>query len=33
MRTMTHIYHHQGQVTAMCRLLGRPVNGLDYPIT
>jgi uncharacterized damage-inducible protein DinB len=32
MRTMMHIYHHQGQVTAMCRLLGRPINGLDYPI-
>lgn len=32
MRTLTHIYHHQGQITAMCRLLGKPVNGLDYPI-
>ena len=32
MRTMTHLFHHQGQITAMCRLLGQPVNGLDYPI-
>jgi len=32
MRTQTHIYQHQGQITAMCRLLGKPVNGLDYPI-
>jgi len=31
MRTVTHLYHHQGQVTAMCRLLGHPVGGLDYP--
>ena len=32
MRTLTHLYHHQGQITAMCRLLGKPCNGLDYPI-
>ena len=32
-RTQAHLYQHQGQVTAMCRLLGRPINGLDYPIT
>ncbi len=31
-RTQTHIYHHQGQILAMCRLLGKPCNGLDYPI-
>lgn len=31
LRTLTHIFHHQGQVTAMCRLLGKPVSGLDYP--
>ncbi len=32
-RTLTHIYHHQGQTLAMCRLLGRPVAaGLDFPI-
>jgi len=34
MRTLTHLYHHQGQVVAMCRLLGKPVPpGGDYPIT
>ena len=32
MRTLTHLYHHQGQILAMCRLLGKPANGLDYPI-
>jgi uncharacterized damage-inducible protein DinB len=32
-RTLTHIYHHQGQVMAMCRLLGRPgPPGLDFPL-
>ena len=32
MRTVTHLFQHQGQVTAMCRLLGQPVDpGLDYP--
>lgn len=32
-RTLTHIYQHQGQVLAMCRLLGRPgPAGLDFPI-
>ena len=33
MRTLTHLYHHQGQIVAMCRLLGKPVAGMDYPIT
>lgn len=32
LRTQVHIYHHQGQVTAMCRLLENPVSGMDYPI-
>jgi uncharacterized damage-inducible protein DinB len=32
LRTQVHYYHHQGQVLAMCRLLGRPGAGLDYPI-
>ena len=32
MRTLTHFYHHQGQIVAMCRLLGKRSNGLDYPI-
>ena len=32
LRTQTHAYQHQGQVSAMCRLLGRPVpSGLDFP--
>lgn len=31
-RTQTHLYHHQGQITAMCRLLGKPCAGLDYPL-
>lgn len=32
MRTQTHMYHHKGQVVAMCRLLGHPCSGTDYPI-
>ncbi len=33
LRTQTHIFHHQGQVAAMCRLLGRPIPpGLDFPL-
>lgn len=32
LRTVTHLYHHQGQILAMCRLLGKPSSGLDYPI-
>jgi uncharacterized damage-inducible protein DinB len=32
LRILTHIFHHQGQLAAMCRLLGRPVGGVDYPI-
>lgn len=32
LRTQTHLYHHQGQMAAMCRLLGRPSPGTDYPI-
>lgn len=32
-RTLTHKYHHLGQVVAMCRLMKKPVEaGLDYPI-
>ena len=31
LRVRTHAYHHQGQVTAMCRLMGKPLSGLDYP--
>ena len=32
LRTQVHYYHHQGQVLAMCRLMGKPGAGLDYPI-
>ena len=32
LRTQMHIFHHQGQVLAMCRLMGKPANGFDYPI-
>ncbi len=33
LRTQMHIYHHQGQVLAICRLLGKPCpGGLDFPI-
>jgi uncharacterized damage-inducible protein DinB len=31
-RVLTHVFHHVGQVTAMCRLLGKPREGLDYPL-
>ncbi|MCA9784160.1 MAG: DinB family protein [Candidatus Delongbacteria bacterium] len=31
-RLVTHLYQHQGQCTALCRLLGQPVNGLDFPL-
>lgn len=32
-RTLTHIYHHQGQIAAMCRILGRPIPpGMDFPL-
>lgn len=31
-RTLMHLYQHQGQIVAMCRLLGKPCgSGLDYP--
>jgi uncharacterized damage-inducible protein DinB len=32
LRVLTHVYHHQGQLAAMCRLLDRPCEGLDYPL-
>lgn len=31
-RTLMHIYHHAGKVGAMCRLMGKPWKGSDYPI-
>ena len=32
LRTQTHIYQHTGQVSAMCRLLGRPVDRMEFPL-
>jgi len=32
LRTLTHIYHHLGQALVMCRVLGRPAEGLDFPL-
>jgi uncharacterized damage-inducible protein DinB len=33
LRTQMHVFQHQGQVAAMCRLLGRPIpSGLDFPL-
>ena len=31
-RTVTHLYHHQGQILAMCRLHGKPASGMDFPL-
>lgn len=31
-RISVHLFHHQGQILAMCRLLGKPGEGFDYPI-
>jgi len=33
LRTITHHYHHMGLVMSLCRLLGRPGEGVNYPIT
>ncbi len=33
LRTQTHLFHHMGQITAMCRLLGHPIPpGIDFPV-
>ncbi|MBU1699714.1 MAG: DinB family protein [Candidatus Eisenbacteria bacterium] len=32
-RPLTHIYSHQGQILAMCRLMGKPASGMDFPIS
>lgn len=32
LRVTTHVFHHQGQCATMCRVLGRPVSGLDFPL-
>jgi uncharacterized damage-inducible protein DinB len=31
-RTVVHLYHHQGKILAMCRLMGKPKTGFDYPL-
>jgi uncharacterized damage-inducible protein DinB len=31
-RTQVHLYQHQGQILAMCRMFGKPVTGLDFPL-
>lgn len=33
LRSQTHLFHHNGQIAAMCRLLGRPSPGSDFPIS
>ncbi len=33
MRTITHGYHHMGLIVTLCRLVGRPGEGWNYPIT
>jgi uncharacterized damage-inducible protein DinB len=32
LRTVTHIYHHLGQALVMCRVLGQPADGMDFPL-
>lgn len=32
LRTQVHLFQHQGQILAMCRLFGKPKNGLDFPL-
>jgi len=32
LRTQTHFFQHQGQILAMCRLLGKPASGMDFPL-
>ena len=33
LRTQTHVFHHMGQLAAMCRLLGHPIpQGMDFPL-
>ncbi len=33
LRTQTHLFHHMGQIAAMCRLLGHPVEpGMDFSL-
>ena len=33
LRTQTHLFHHMGQIAAMCRLLDHPIpEGFDFPL-
>jgi uncharacterized damage-inducible protein DinB len=32
LRTVTHIYHHLGQVLVMCRVMGKPGDRMDFPL-
>jgi uncharacterized damage-inducible protein DinB len=32
LRTQTHHFTHQGQIVAMCRLMGKRAQGMDFPI-
>ncbi len=32
LRTQMHYYHHNGLVLAMCRAMGHPGSGIDFPI-
>ena len=32
LRTQTHLFSHSGQVMAMCKLIGKPGAGMDFPI-
>ncbi len=34
LRPLMHYYHHQGQIVAMCRIVGKPAMGLglDFPL-
>lgn len=32
MRTQTHIFMHQGQIQAQCRLIGKPAMRIDFPL-
>jgi uncharacterized damage-inducible protein DinB len=32
LRTLTHIYHHLGQVLVMCRIMGKPGDRMDFPL-
>lgn len=33
LRTITHHYHHMGLAMSICRLIGKPAPGVNYPIT